>query len=77
MWSVPHFKNYMFLASIWVAYNFPSIVISAKILGLKFLPYIADTWNFVLETGPSADDYIRDSRKSCCINISAIPGKYR
>jgi hypothetical protein len=22
--------------------------------------FIADTWNFVLETGASADDYIRD-----------------
>ncbi|MDH4206725.1 MAG: hypothetical protein OEV45_14475, partial [Desulfobacteraceae bacterium] len=34
--------DYRFLASIWVANNFPSIVISAKNLGLIFLLYIAD-----------------------------------
>jgi hypothetical protein len=34
------------------------IVISVNILGLKFVPYIADTWNLVLETEPRRDsDY--------------------
>ncbi len=52
--------DYIYLASIWATNNLAGIVISVKILGLKFVPYIADTWNFVLETGPSEDDYIRD-----------------
>ena len=38
-------------ASIWLTNNFPSIVISVKILGFKFLSYIAETCNSALRTG--------------------------
>jgi hypothetical protein len=36
-----NFQNRTYLASIWVKNNLASIVISVKILGLKFRPYIA------------------------------------
>ena len=32
--------------------------ISQQLQGLKNLPYIADTWNFVFEMAPSADNCI-------------------
>ncbi len=35
--------DYRFLASIWATNDLAGIVISVKILGLKFMPYIADS----------------------------------
>jgi hypothetical protein len=38
----------MQLASIWATNNLAGIVISVKILGLKFLPDVAETTSFEL-----------------------------